>query len=116
MFQNTLTFKFGKTIGLFFLFCIAAGVITIIAEKLYYALQHSSPPDYGLAFAVIILLNVFVILTTNFFIVEIILFIVDCLRLKKIKNLQTAKLPLAKQIYEYLLFVLSITVPFIFFL
>lgn len=72
MFRNTLTFKFGKTIGLFYLLCISAGIITIIAEKLYYAVQHTTPPDYGLAFAVIILLNAFVIIIINFLIIDMV--------------------------------------------
>lgn len=116
MFRNTLTFKFGKTIGLFYLLCISAGITTIIAEKLYYAMKHTTPPDYGLEFAVIILLNAFIIIIINFLIIEIILFIIDCFRFKKIKNLPVVETSRAKQFYEYLLFILSIILPLIFFL
>lgn len=116
MFRNTLTFKFGKTIGLFYLLCIAVCIFTIIAEKLYYAIQNLTPPSHGLFFVVIILLNVFVILTTNFLIIEFILLIIDCFRLKKIKNLPVIQTPLPQKIFECILFILSIIVPFVFFL
>lgn len=116
MFRNTLTFKFGKTIGLFYLLCISAGIITIIAEKLYYAVQHTPPPDYGLAFAVIILLNAFVIIIINFLIIEIILFIIDCIRFKKITEMPAENITLPKQIFEYFLFALSIIAPVLFLL
>lgn len=111
MFRNTLTFKFGKTIGLFYLLCISAGIITIIAEKLYYAINHVTPRDYGLAFAVIILMNVFVIIAANLFIIEVILIIIDCIRLKKLAAIPKIEISLPKQIYEYLLFALSVIVP-----
>ena len=39
MLRNTLTFRFGKTIGLFYLFCMAAGIFTIAAEKIYYLIK-----------------------------------------------------------------------------
>ena len=112
MFRNSLTFKFGKTIGLLYLFCIAAGIFSIAIEKIYYLLKHVEMPDYGLSFVIIILLNVFVILAANFFIVEIILFIIDCCRIKKIINCnKKAELNIFQQYFDYLLFLISILVP-----
>lgn len=111
MFRNTLTFKFGKTIGLFYLLCIAAGTITILAEKLYYAIKHITPPDYGLFFAVVLLMNAAVILIANFFFIQIILFLIDCVRLKKIIKMPAVNTPMPKQIYEYFLFALSVIIP-----
>lgn len=83
MLRNTLTFKFGKTIGLFYLICTAAGIFTITAEKIYYLIRHTQIPDYGLSFAVILLLNAFVIFVANFFAIEIILAVIDCFRIQK---------------------------------
>lgn len=111
MFRNTLTFKFGKTIGLLYLLSIAAGLFTIIAEKIFYAIKHTPVPSYGLFFVVIILLNAAIILVINFVAAEIILFIIDCFRMKKIMKLPVTELPLSKQIYEYILFFLSLAVP-----
>ena len=110
--RNTLTFRFGKTIGLFYLFCMAAGIFTIAAEKIYYLIKQTEMPGYGLSFAVIIFLNAFVIFAAIFFIVEIILFIIDCFRIKKIVNggLKNDSNPLYL-CFDYLLFSISIFVP-----
>ena len=112
MFRNTLTFKFGKTIGLFYLICILSGIFTIVVEKIYYLLKQVEMPDYGLSFVVIILLNAFVILAANFFVVEIILFIIDCCRIKKILSSRPKiELSLLRLGFDYLLFSISILVP-----
>ena len=111
MLRNTLTFKFGKTIGLFYLICTAAGIFTITAEKIYYLIRHTQIPDYGLSFVVILLLNAFVIFVANFFAIEIILAVIDCFRIKKIINQSKSETNLPRQIYEYILFSISIIVP-----
>ncbi len=111
MFRNTLTFKFGKTIGLFYLFCISASILTIIAEKIYHLILHTTTSSYGLFFAVVLLLNASVIFVANFFIAEFILFIIDCFRIKTIKQLPNIETSKIKTIFEYILFTLSLLVP-----
>ena len=111
MFRNTLTFKFGKTTGLFYLFCISASILTIIAEKIYHLILHTSASSYGLFFAVVLLLNASVIFVANFFIAEIILCIIDCFRIKTIKQLSKIEKSKIKTIFEYFLFTLSLLVP-----
>ena len=111
MFRNTLTFKFGKTIGLFYLFCISASILTIIAEKIYHLILHTTTSSYGLFFAVVLLLNASVIFVANFFIAEFILFIIDCFRIKTIKQLPKIETSKIKTIFEYFLFTLSLLVP-----
>ncbi len=111
MFRNTLTFKFGKTIGLFYLYCIAASILTIIAEKIYHLFSHTTPSSYGLFFAVVLLLNAFVIFAANFFIAEIILFIIDCFRIKTIMQTPKIEKTKIKTIFDYFLFALSLLVP-----
>lgn len=111
MFRNTLTFKFGKTIGLFYLFCISASILTIIAEKIYHLILHTTTSSYGLFFAVVLLLNASVIFVANFFIAEFILFIIDCFRIKTIKQLPNIETSKIKTIFEYFLFTLSLLVP-----
>ena len=111
MIRNTLSFKFGKTIGLFYLICTAAGIFTVAAEKIYYLIKQAEMPGYGLSFVVIILLNAFVIFAAIFFIVEIILFIIDCCRIKKIINSSPDELSPLRRYFDYLLFSISIFVP-----
>ena len=111
MFRNTLTFKFGKTFGLFYLFCISASILTIIAEKIYHLILHTTTSSYGLFFAVVLLLNASVIFVANFFIAEFILFIIDCFRIKTIKQLPNIETSKIKTIFEYFLFTLSLLVP-----
>ena len=111
MFRNTLTFKFGKTTGLFYLFCIVASLFTIIAEKIYHLISHTNSSSYGLFYAVVLLLNAFVIFVTNFFIGEIILFLIDCFRIKKVKQLPKLETSKIKTTFEYFLFTLSLLVP-----
>ena len=111
MFRNTLTFKFGKTIGLFYLFCISASILTIIAEKIYHLILHTTTSSYGLFFAVVLLLNASVIFVADFFIAEFILFIIDCFRIKTIKQLPNIETSKIKTIFEYFLFTLSLLVP-----
>ncbi len=111
MFCNTLTFKFGKTIGLLYLLSAVSGIITILAEKLFYVLKHAPVPSYGLFFVVVLLLNAGVILVANFFIIQIILFVIDCIKLKKILGQPQKECPLSKEIFEYVLFALSLIVP-----
>ena len=111
MFRNTLTFKFGKFLGIFYLSCAAACLFTIAAEKIYYIIKQAPVPDYGLIFVVVILINAFVILAANFFVIEIILFVIDCFRIKKILNSKKEELSLLRQIFEYFLFSISVLVP-----
>ena len=112
MFRNSLTFKFGKTIGFFYLICAIAGIFTIALEKVYYLIKQTETPDYGLSFVIIIFLNAFVIFAVNFFVVEIILFIIDCCRIKKLINSNSkTELSLLQQSFDYLLFSISIFVP-----
>ncbi len=112
MFRNSLTFKFGKTIGFFYLICAIAGIFTIALEKVYYFIKQTVTPDYGLSFVIIIFLNAFVIFAVNFFVVEIILFIIDCFNIKKlISSSPKNGLSLLRQSFDYLLFSISIFVP-----
>ncbi len=111
MFRNTLTFKFGKTLGIFYLTCAAACVLTIAAERIYYIIKQVPVPDYGLSYVVVILLNAFVILVANFFVIEIILFVINCFRIKKILNSEKNELSLFRLIFEYFLFSISVLVP-----
>ena len=68
-------------------------------------------PDYGLSYVVVILLNAFVILVANFFVIEIILFVINCFRIKKILNSEKNELSLFRLIFEYFLFSISVLVP-----
>ena len=111
MFRNTLTFKFGKTLGIFYLICAAACLLTVAAERIYYLIKQVSTPDYGLFLVVVILLNAFVILVANFFVIEIILFVIDCFRIKKILNSEKNELSRLRLIFEYFLFSISVLVP-----
>lgn len=94
MFRNTLTFKFGKTIGLLYLLSAVSGIITILAEKLFYVLKQAPEPSYGLFFVVVLLLNAGVILVANFFIIQIILFVIDCIKFKQIFGQPQEECPL----------------------
>ena len=111
MFRNTLTFKFGKTLGIFYLSCAAACLLTIAAEKVYYLIKQVPVPDYGLLFVVVLLLNAFVILAANFFVLEIVLFIIDCFRIKKNLSCKKNELSRLRLFFEYFLFSISILVP-----
>ncbi len=111
MFRNTLTFKFGKMVGIFYLFCISASILTITAEKIYHLFSNTTTSSYGLFFAVVLLLNAFVIFVANFFIAEIILFIIDCFKIKSIIQIPKIETTKIKTIFDYCLFTLSLLVP-----